>query len=126
MIINLRWRLSSNNPQKYVVDKHPIMNCSKKLISQILIASVHNSLGRIAAIKGEGQRALKYFENAIAASELRLLTQARLGEQLGQLGLSGGAVQLTANASVNGIAATQTLSVKHPQQTNPNPSQDFN
>ncbi len=104
--------------------------CSKKLISQILIAGVHNSLGRAAAINGEGQRALQHFENAIAAgapaSELRLLTQARLGEQLGQLSLSGGAVQLTANASVNGFAATQTFSVKHPQQTNTNTSQDFN
>jgi hypothetical protein len=104
--------------------------CSKKLISQILIAGVHNSLGKAAAINGEGQRALHHFENAIAAgapaSELRLLTQARLGEQLGQLGLTGGAVQLTANASVNGFAAKQTFSVKHPQQTNPNTSQDFN
>ena len=66
--------------------------CSKKLISQILIAGVHNSLGKAAAINGEGQRALQHFENAIAAgapaSELRLLTQARLGEQLEQLGLS--------------------------------------
>lgn len=66
--------------------------CSKKLISQILIAGVHNSLGRAAAINGEGQRALQHFENAIAAGspagEVRLLTQARLGEQLNQLGLS--------------------------------------
>lgn len=70
--------------------------CSKKLISQILIAGVHNSLGRAAAINGQGQRALQHFENAIAigapASELRLLTQARLGEQLGQLSLPGGTI----------------------------------
>lgn len=66
--------------------------CSKKLVSQILIAGVHNSLGRAAAINGEGERALQHFENAIAAGspagELRLLTQARLGEQFKQLGLS--------------------------------------
>jgi hypothetical protein len=66
--------------------------CSKTLVSQILIAGVHNSLGRAAAINGEGQRAVRHFEDAIAAGspagEVRLLTQARLGEQLNQLGLS--------------------------------------
>lgn len=66
--------------------------CSKKLISQILIAGVHNSLGRAAAVNGERQRAMQHFENAIAAGsplgEVRLLTQARLGEQLNQLGIS--------------------------------------
>lgn len=104
--------------------------CSKRLVSQILIAGVHNSLGRASAINGDGQRALQHFESAVAAGspagEVRLLTKARLGEQLGQLGLTGGAVQLTANASVNGFTATQTFSVKHSQQTNPNTSQDFN
>lgn len=66
--------------------------CSKKLISQILIAGVHNSLGRASAINGDGQRALQHFENAIAAGvpagEIRLLSKARLGEQLEQLGLT--------------------------------------
>ena len=66
--------------------------CSKKLISQILIAGVHNTLGRAAATTGEGLRALQHFETAIAlgapGNDIRLLTQARLGEQLAQLGLS--------------------------------------
>lgn len=72
--------------------------CSKKLISQILIAGVHNSLGRAAAVNGEGQRALQHFESAIAAGvpagEIRLLTQARLGEQLAQLCLPRGLASL--------------------------------
>jgi hypothetical protein len=66
--------------------------CSKKLLSQILIAGVHNSLGRASAINGDGQRALQHFESAIAsgvpAGEIRLLTKAWLGEQLRQLGLT--------------------------------------
>jgi NCAIR mutase (PurE)-related protein len=66
--------------------------CSKKLVSQILIAGVHNTLGRAAAISGQGPRALKHFQASIAtgtpASDIRLLTQARAGEQLKQLGLS--------------------------------------
>lgn len=75
--------------------------CSKKLISQILIAGVHNSLGRAAAANGEGQRAFQHFECAIAsgvpAGEIRLLTQARQGEQLAQLGLPEGALQQTSS-----------------------------
>ncbi len=72
--------------------------CSKKLVSQILIAGVHNSLGRAAATAGQQPRALKHFESAIAigtpGSEVRLITQARVGEQLAQLGLLGGTLQL--------------------------------
>ena len=66
--------------------------CSKKLVSQILIAGVYNTLGRAAAINGEGPRALKHFQASIATgtpgSDIRLLTQARAGEQLKQIGLS--------------------------------------
>jgi cephalosporin hydroxylase len=66
--------------------------CSKKLVSQILIAGVHNSLGRAAAIAGQQPRAFKHFESAIQTgtpgNDVRLLTQARAGEQLGQIDLS--------------------------------------
>jgi hypothetical protein len=64
---------------------------SNKLISQILIAGVHNSIGRAAAIGNQQHRALQHFENAITigtpGSDAKLLTQARSGEQLSQLGL---------------------------------------
>ena len=66
--------------------------CSKKLVSQILIAGVHNTLGRAAATSGEELRARQHFEAAIASgtpgSDIKLLTQARLGEQFSQLGLA--------------------------------------
>lgn len=79
--------------------------CSKKLVSQVLIAGVHNSLGRAASINGDAQRALQHFEDAIAtvspAGEVRLLTHARLGEQLNQLGLSGNAIKLTSHKPMN-------------------------
>jgi hypothetical protein len=65
---------------------------SKKLITQILIAGVHNSLARAAAISGQQPRALQHFESAITigtpGSDVRLLTKARVGEQFGQLGLT--------------------------------------
>lgn len=64
----------------------------KKLITQILIAGVHNSLGRAAAIGNQQHRALQHFESAIATgtpgSDRRLLTQARINEQHAQLGLA--------------------------------------
>lgn len=65
--------------------------CSKGLISQILIAGVHNTLGRAASLGAHQQRALRHFETSIAVgspgSEVRLLAQARVAEQFAQLGL---------------------------------------
>lgn len=64
---------------------------SRKLINQILIAGVHNSLGRAAAISNQQQRASQHFENAITVgmpgSDIKLLTRARSNGQLSQLGL---------------------------------------
>ena len=79
--------------------------CSKKLVSQILIAGVHNTLGRAAAASGQKQRALKHFQASIEAgasgSDVRLLTQARVSEQLVQLGLPASSV-----ASLSGAHAS--------------------
>ncbi|MGO3985371.1 methyltransferase FkbM [Pseudomonas sp. SAS7] len=65
--------------------------CSKKLISQVLIAGVHNTLGRATAIAGRSQQALEHFQNAVKiaapGADVRLLVQARVREELGQLGL---------------------------------------
>ncbi|GAB6059391.1 hypothetical protein JCM31598_25080 [Desulfonatronum parangueonense] len=70
--------------------------CGKQLISQVLIAGVHNSLGRAAALGGQQPRAQMHFESAIQTGtpggDSRLLTQARIRQQLDQLGL-----ELTAN-----------------------------
>jgi hypothetical protein len=72
--------------------------CSKKRVSQILISGVHNSLGRAAAVSDQGQRALQHFQYAIQAgapkSEVRLLSAARVTQQLGLLGLPANTLQL--------------------------------
>ncbi|MEB2332286.1 MAG: class I SAM-dependent methyltransferase [Nitrosomonas sp.] len=64
---------------------------SRKLINQILIAGVHNNLGRAAVINSQQQRAFQHFEDAIAigtpGSDTKLLTRARSSEQFGQLRL---------------------------------------
>lgn len=63
--------------------------CSRDLVSRILIAGVHNTLGRAAAAAGEGSRALAHFEPAIATvtpgSEARVITQTRVLRQLEQI-----------------------------------------
>ena len=93
--------------------------CSKKLISQILIAGVHNSLGRAAAVNGQDQRALQHFENAIAtgvqANERRLLTNARNNEQRLQLGLFQVNHKLTEDIATNKIKQFSNIPPKEDQ-----------
>ena len=71
--------------------------CSQRLVSQILIAGVHNSLGRAAVLSEESERALKHFKEAITIgapkSEVTLFVQARAAEQIRQT-----TVQLLANS----------------------------
>jgi 2-polyprenyl-3-methyl-5-hydroxy-6-metoxy-1,4-benzoquinol methylase len=65
--------------------------CSKKMISQILIAGVHNSLGRAAAIIQQPQLAIKHFESSIAtgmpSADMRLFGQTRNIRETAKLGL---------------------------------------
>lgn len=65
---------------------------NKTLLSHILAAGVHNSLGRCAAISGEHQRAFNHFYNSIATvfpcGETQLFTQARINMQYEQIDLS--------------------------------------
>ena len=62
---------------------------NKNFINRILIAGVHNTLGRVAVISDQHQQALWHFDAAISigapGSDVRLLTQARLSEQISQL-----------------------------------------
>ena len=62
--------------------------CSQRLVSQILIAGVHNSLGRAAVLSQEPDRALSHFKEAITIgapkSEVTLFLQARAAEQTRQ------------------------------------------
>lgn len=59
---------------------------NKKLVKQILIAGVYNSLGRSATLLGLHQCALKHFKSSVAigspGSDLHLITDARANHQL--------------------------------------------
>lgn len=84
-------QLGSNSDAKAMIKLSLTWGSSKKLVSQVLISGVQNSIGRTAALAGDGQRALKCFEDAIQigtpGSDGRLLTQARARHQLEQLNL---------------------------------------
>jgi FkbM family methyltransferase len=64
---------------------------SKKLVSQILIAGVHNSIGRAAAIFNNELRATRHFELAIQlvtpGSDVALVGHARSVREMSNLGL---------------------------------------
>jgi hypothetical protein len=65
--------------------------CNRRLLSQVLIAGVHNSLGRATALNCQLDRANLHFESAVRAvspsSDTRLLSLARSSQQFEQLGL---------------------------------------
>jgi hypothetical protein len=62
---------------------------SKQLVTRVLVAGVHNSLGRASAAAGDTSRAVQHFQSAISTgtpgSDARLLTQARVQQQFQQL-----------------------------------------
>jgi hypothetical protein len=64
---------------------------SRKDLLRILVAGVHNTLGRAAALGGQKPRAIKHFERSITVgtpgTESRLTARARINEQLAQLDL---------------------------------------
>lgn len=65
--------------------------CGKKLVSQLLIAGVHNTLGRAAGLDRSQERAFQHFDRAISiampGADQRLLARARASEEFAQLGL---------------------------------------
>jgi hypothetical protein len=67
--------------------------CPPHFVAEVLIAGVHNSLGRAASVTGQQARAQKHFESAVMieafGSEGRLISDARRRNQLSQLGVLG-------------------------------------
>lgn len=65
---------------------------NKKLVGQVLIAGVHNSIGRAAIIANQQQKSLQHFEDALKlvtpGADCKLIIHARTARLLSQLGLS--------------------------------------
>lgn len=68
--------------------------CSRKLISQVLISGVQNSLGRASLAAGQTDHAKLFFEQSIQTgmpgADLKLLVSARVRQQRQLLGLDTG------------------------------------
>ena len=84
-------QLGSMEVSKQFIRLAESWGCSRKMIAQILVAGVHNSLGRAAAVAGMSERSHKHFENAIRAgmpsADAKLLGRARTYHQLADLEL---------------------------------------
>jgi len=89
--------VAAGNLQTNNIDTaHKIIQLSRRwgvselLISQILIAGVHNSLGQVALLLGNEIKGLDHFEKSISmgtlGSNVSLLSQARVANQLAQMG----------------------------------------
>lgn len=65
--------------------------CNPKLIHRILLSGVHNTLARAAALNHQTDRAQLHFQKSIETgspgSATRLLVQARMQQQLQQIGV---------------------------------------
>ncbi|EAR21659.1 hypothetical protein NB231_02793 [Nitrococcus mobilis Nb-231] len=85
--------------------------CDRKLIAQLLVAGVYNTLGRAATLSGEENRALDHFRSSVGgvSGDSKLACQARTVREITRLDLlshagkvieqSIGAIALSANAS---------------------------
>jgi FkbM family methyltransferase len=92
------------------------LGCSKKLVSQILISGVYNTLGRAAAVSGREQRAIDHFACAIAVampqSDIKLLGQTRTIRESAKLGLLPQAARLM-GAELSVMKRAPALSQSH-------------
>lgn len=72
--------------------------CSKRLVSQILISGVHNTLGRASMAGREDQKAARNFDAAISIvlpqTDTRLVAQTRTVRETAKLGMLPHAVRL--------------------------------
>jgi TolA-binding protein len=77
--------------------------CDARWAVQILVASIHNAMGRAAAAMHDEPRALKHFHAAVAgtmaATDVSRIARARAVTELGELELTGLAVEPAGTAS---------------------------
>jgi FkbM family methyltransferase len=65
--------------------------CSRRVVSQVLVAGVHNALGRAASVAGLEDKARGHFESSIAvvhpSTDVKLLGHARAVREMVSLGM---------------------------------------
>jgi len=74
------------------------LGCDNQLISQLLIAGVHNTLGKVAALKKDDDKTLAHFDAAVNvgrnSQDNKLARQARAVKEISKLGLLPQAAKL--------------------------------
>ena len=77
--------------------------CDRKLIARLLVAGVHNTLGRTAALAREDERSLRHFREAVegVAGDARLACQARSVREVSRLRLFDQAIDFIENQAAN-------------------------
>ncbi|WP_346839846.1 FkbM family methyltransferase [Microbulbifer sp. SAOS-129_SWC] len=67
------------------------LGCDERLVARLLIAGVHNSLGKISALKGEDTASLDHFDAAVnvggVSSRRSLARQSRAVTEMAKIGL---------------------------------------
>jgi len=88
--------------------------CPPRVVAEILVAGVHNTLGRAAALKQDDQRTIRHFQAAVSAAgsnETALISHARSVREMARMGL------LPQAAGLVDIGLQATGSAQHrPQQ----------
>lgn len=80
-----------NDEARLLLRRAAEWGCSKRLVSQVLVASVHNVLGRAASVVGREDKARLHFEQSIAVvnpgNDVKLLGHARSVREMVSLGM---------------------------------------
>lgn len=89
-------QLNDHASARHMVDVALRWGCDKPTLSRLLIASVHNTLGRVAALMHDDASALQHFLAAVdgVRGDTRLACQARSVREVARLGMYGRAGKL--------------------------------
>ena len=90
LIVACAWQqMGSLESAKYFIKLAQDWGCDKKLIAQILVAGVHNTLGRAAALDGDSSRTLAHFQLAVkgVSGEKKHTARERVTKEITRLGL---------------------------------------
>lgn len=103
--------------------------CDRRLIAQLLVAGVYNTLGRAAVLSGEEDRALDHFRSSVSgvSGDAKLAFEVRAVREITRLGLLSHAGKII-EQSIGAIALSTNASQQTSNQTAPavsTPEQDI-
>lgn len=93
-------QLGNQDKAKEYTKKALDWGCPPKIVAQVLLAGIHNTLGRAAALKKDKSRIKKHFGysvDAISTNEEKLVIHARSVKEMTSLGLLRDASELIGN-----------------------------